>query len=344
MKLSKVYARFYKSFNFDHHRKAHPGATRREWEKAGQNWYPYVEIPIDERITTIVGANESGKSHLLGAIKKGITGEGFRHQDLCRYCDFFNVERGNEFWPHIGIAWSAVTPEEVAKIRAQVGLAPERFDAFLMFRRGPDKLDLYFPKPGGTYKVVELSDSEAHSFGQTFLPQVFEINAKIALPDALPTSELVEAQGGHARDRRARQRSLGIVDILRRAFSKDENSFVQKLGAVAPELSPILAEIDESPSITEDRKKSYELARRLLLQLANIDPARLADLATFIDAGENGHATALVDSINRQLEKKLNFPKYWVQDSDFQLRVTALESELVFTIRDRTGTHYTFAV
>ena len=60
MKLSKVYARFYKSFNFDHHRKAHRGAEKREWEMIGSLWYPFIEIPVDPRITAIVGANESG--------------------------------------------------------------------------------------------------------------------------------------------------------------------------------------------------------------------------------------------------------------------------------------------
>jgi AAA15 family ATPase/GTPase len=69
MKLSRVYARFYKSFNYDHHRKAHNEAEARAWEKIGDLWYPYIEVPIDSKITTIVGANESGKSHLLGAIR-----------------------------------------------------------------------------------------------------------------------------------------------------------------------------------------------------------------------------------------------------------------------------------
>ena len=105
MKLSKVYARFYKSFNFDYQRKAHRSAEPRAWEMIGDLWYPYIEVEIDRQITTVVGANESGKSHLLTAIEKAISGEGFKHQDLCRYCDFFNVARGNDFWPHLGIAW-----------------------------------------------------------------------------------------------------------------------------------------------------------------------------------------------------------------------------------------------
>lgn len=342
MQLSKVYARFYKSFNFDHHRKAHRDAEPRAWEKIGELWYPYIEVPIDSRITTIVGANESGKSHLLKAIGKAITGEGFRHQDLCRYCDFFNVERGNEFWPHLGVAWSDVNQAEVDKIRIDAPAAPEAFNSFLMFRQGPDRLDLYFPDGTGGYQHILLTDADAHSFGKSVLPRVFSIQSNVALPGALPTSELVEAQSGLVRDRRTRRRSLDALDILRRVFTADKSRFLQDLSGAAAELSPIMLELDETPAMRDELAKSYALARRLLLQLANVEPERLVELAQFIDAGENGHATALVESINQQLEKRLNFPKYWVQDRDFQLRVTALESDLVFTIRDRTGTQYTF--
>lgn len=342
MQLNKVYARFYKSFNFDHHRKAHRDAEARQWEMIGDLWYPYIEVPIDPKITTIVGANESGKSHLLGAIEMAITGKGFRHQDLCRYCDYFNVERGNEFWPHLGIAWSDVTEAEVAKIRVDVPSAPEIFDAFLMFRQGPDRLDLYFPDGAGGYQHVPLTGDKAQGFGTTVLPRVFTIESNVALPGALPTSELVTAQSGPVRDRRTRKRSLEVLDILRRIFSADQSTFSQGLKGAAPELTPILTELDDSPATREELAKSYALARRLLLQLANVEPERLVELAQFIEAGENGHATALVESINQQLEQRLNFPKYWVQDRDFQLRVTALESDLVFTIRDRTGTQYTF--
>jgi len=342
MQLSKIYARFYKSFNYDHHRKAHRDAEARAWEKIGDLWYPYIEVPIDSRITTIVGANESGKSHLLGAIDKAISGKGFKHQDLCRYCDFFNVERGNEFWPHLGVAWSDVDQAEVDKIRIDAPAAPEAFNSFLMFREGPDRLDLYFPDGTGGYEHVPLTDGDAHTFGKSVLPRVFTIQSNVALPGALPTSELVEAQSGPVRDRRTRRRSLDVLDILRRIFTTDQSRFSQDLKAAAAELSPIMSELDETPATREELAKSYALARRLLLQLANVEPERLVELAHFIEAGENGHATALVESINQQLEKRLNFPKYWVQDRDFQLRVTALESDLVFTIRDRTGTQYTF--
>jgi AAA15 family ATPase/GTPase len=96
MRLKTVYIRFYKSFNFDYLRKNHPNAEHKHWEllKDG-SWYPYIRIPIDPKITAIVGANESGKSHLLSAIEKGaLIKEINRSQDFCRYSKFFTIEQG----------------------------------------------------------------------------------------------------------------------------------------------------------------------------------------------------------------------------------------------------------
>ena len=90
MYLKNVYIRFYKSFNFDYLRKFNPRTTDRfPWENLDRMWYPYVRIPIDEKITTVVGENESGKTHLLTAIEKGIRGQGIEREDFCRYSQFF---------------------------------------------------------------------------------------------------------------------------------------------------------------------------------------------------------------------------------------------------------------
>ena len=47
--------------------------------------------------------------------------------------------------------------------------------------------------------------------------------------------------------------------------------------------------------------------------------------------------------MNRSLARHLNFNRWWTQDPDFELRLAPRERELVFTIRDRTGTDYSFA-
>ena len=72
MILKNVFLRWYKSFNeaFGIDREPMP------WDKFENDKFPYVIIPIDELVTTIVGANESGKSHLLSAVSKTLKRNG----------------------------------------------------------------------------------------------------------------------------------------------------------------------------------------------------------------------------------------------------------------------------
>ena len=76
MLLKTVFVRFYKSFNYDYLRKHHNSAHKLPWESLGEAFYPYVKVSMDPMVTTVVGANESGKSHLLSAVEKGISGVG----------------------------------------------------------------------------------------------------------------------------------------------------------------------------------------------------------------------------------------------------------------------------
>src|SRR3546814_18753166 len=46
--------------------------------------------------------------------------------------------------------------------------------------------------------------------------------------------------------------------------------------------------------------------------------------------------------MNNSIARHLNVSRWWSQDPEFQLRVSPREHELVFTIRDRTGTDYSF--
>lgn len=83
MKITKVLLRWYKSFNVNYlgYEDRRDGVILRPWNSCigceqDQNSveYPFIEIDLEEDITTIVGANESGKSHLLSALHKVIVG------------------------------------------------------------------------------------------------------------------------------------------------------------------------------------------------------------------------------------------------------------------------------
>lgn len=345
MKLKRVFARFYKSFNFDSLRKAHPDFQPWPWDSFRDESYPYVTITLDPEITTVVGANESGKSHLLSAIKKGITGKDFSQRDLCRYSPFFNVEVGKECWPHVGLEWDDLSNAEAAKLREIITDAPSGVTRFLMFRLTPNQLDLYFPAGDG-YDVRHLQDNAASTFGQDFLPQPFEIKSDVALPGSVPLDWLADPTNirkGLA-SRRVRSHALDAVYQVGLGFPKTKESFSQSAASFFERLSPLFGPLGELALADENiDQSSLNLARDLLVRLANVDPDRLKDLTEAIADGADGHANALVTGINDQLAKKLNFPKWWVQDRDFSLRVTPREMDLVFTIRDRTGTEYTFS-
>ena len=73
MKLSRVLLRWYKSFHLNYRGVTDKGETEgfRPWNKLSPPFapdaeFPFIEIPIETDITTVVGANESGKSRARG--------------------------------------------------------------------------------------------------------------------------------------------------------------------------------------------------------------------------------------------------------------------------------------
>jgi predicted ATPase len=337
MKLSRVYARFYKSFNFDHIRKASGKAPSAPWETFEGHWFPFVEVPIEPDITAVVGANESGKSHLLSAIEKAVTGLGISTKDVCRYSEMFQVARDRRYWPHVGVEWREVSPQDAQVIGRAVN-GPEAFDHFTMFRYTPDKLDLWLPVDGGVRKF-EPDEAGVRAI-EALLPKPFRIDPNVALPGSVPLSWLsAPDQGVNIRTSR-RERALlldKMVDLT--SYISDANSITQHAGALFNLLHPL---VEFQRAAEKVGPAELRLVRELLFNLADIDPKRFEDLAGAIADGEDGYANAITQEMNAQLERRLNFRRWWVQDRDFSLRLSTREREVVFTIRDRTGTEYTF--
>lgn len=339
MRLSTVFARFYKSFNFDRIRKAKPGAKPRgEWEMYQGQWYPYIEVRIDERLTTVVGANESGKSHMLSAIEKAVSGQDFARRDLCRYCEFFGVTADQACWPHLGVAWTGVTPEEADGIREVIGMTGPAATEFMMFREGPEALTVWTPAESG-WEPHRLDKSTADRF-TALLPTTYRIHSSVALPDSVPFSWIVS--GNPAGVRRVRSALLDRLPSLAGMVGHDASTVASNAPNIFGVLRPLIDELAQ-PTRTGEDDHALNLARSLLVDLARIDPKAVSELADAIADGADGYANALVERINDQIEQALNFRRWWVQDRDFSLRVDTRENDLVFTIRDRTGTEYTFA-
>ena len=192
MRLTNVYIRFYKSFNHDYLRKCDARVVPNPWDVVEDKFYPYVRVPIDPKLTTVVGANESGKSHLLDAIQKGISGLGINRRDFCRNSQFFTSEEGKLRLPDFGFEWSGLSDAARSIVSSICGVSNGAVDRFWLFRSNGNALILYLPDPGGgSAQSYSLSPDQAQQLSQC-LPTVFRLRANAALPERVPIRELVQ--------------------------------------------------------------------------------------------------------------------------------------------------------
>ncbi len=356
MYLKTVFIRFYKSFNDDFLRKNDSKAKPEPWEKIGEVFCPYIKVPIENKITTIVGANESGKSHLLSAIKKAISGERIERSDFCRYSPFFTVKRNELKYPDFGTEWAGFSNSEKINLRKIIEI-PENiiFDRIFIFRQNIHQLTVYLPEKGD-YRPYKVSEQQGIDL-QNLLPAILEIKSDVALPPSVPIKILAELDQEKNLDIRrfellGRKQRNEIIDALDDFSDNPELvTKVRSIGggnieqvdskAIQP-LKSIIAALDDVDSYYETKEKEFELAYKLICKIAQVDSNALLDLAKAIKDGMQGYANGIVEKINRQLSSHLNFPNYWVQDRNFCLKVMARDYDLVFTITDRTGTEYSF--
>lgn len=340
MYLKTVLVRFFKSFNYDFLRKHHPNAKPDPWELIDGAWFPFVRIPLMNDITTVVGANESGKSHLLSAIEKGLTGASISRRDFCRYSQFFTVEEGRMRWPDFGFEFVDLTKEEQELLRKVADIkTPGAIDSFTLIRSDRTSLAIWLPS-GDTYSNHPLSRPEDLT-GSNLLPNIFHIDSSVALPSSVPLSWLrgTTQRRWSRKDRNelvttvdGLSTTLATEDAIKSGVSKIVSSFSRFFGA-----SNTGREVDGS-----NGNKAFELAKDLIFKVARIDQAAIKDLSDALAQEDEGLANGILQQINQRLATALNFPKWWVQDRDFRLTVSARDDDLVFTISDRTQTEYSF--
>lgn len=335
MFVKTVLARFFKSFNFDYLRKNHAGAKPLPWENIGNAWFPFVRIPLAKDITTIVGANESGKSHSLSAIIKALTGEDISRRDFCRYSQFFTVEEGNMRWPDFGLHFAELDTKEQEElstlIEVKSGCSTKEF---VLIRKNKSLLEVWLKK-GEEYVEHAVSDA-ARFTNSSLLPKVFQIDSSVALPSSVPLSWL-RGETQFPWHRSARNSLVIAIDKLLSHFGTAENV---KQGAAA--ISTAMSPFASTNSGSDADAKSLALARDLIFTVAKIDKSAVADLSKALAEEDEGLANGLLQQINQRLASALNFPKWWVQDRDFRLTVSARDDDLVFTVSDRTHTEYSF--
>lgn len=347
MYLKTVFIRFYKSFNDDFLRKQQ-NRTPKPWELIDKIYYPYIEVSIHPKITTIVGANESGKSHLLSAIEKAISGQNIERSDFCRYSPFFTVKENELRYPDFGTEWAELSKPEQDRLRDIIPSIHKNsiFNRFWLFRNNVNNLTIYLLEKG-EYVPYPINQKQAIEL-QKLLPRTFRIESNIALPSSVPIKKLVQlGQNGYSDGKKfellEREQRTKIVDKID-TLSKDSEPISIRQEDILSLKSMIseLSDANFSDKDKEKREKQFKLAYKLICKIAKIDTNALIDLAKAIQEGLQGYANAIIKDINHQLAVNLNFPNYWVQDRNFSLKVMARDYDLVFTITDRTGTEYSF--
>jgi hypothetical protein len=339
MRVSQVLVRFYKAFNFDYLRKFHDKSSKLPWEEMPDgSWYPFVTVDLADRITTVVGANESGKTQVLHALEMALSGKKAKRLDFCRYSKFFIVDETMRL-PDFGATLTDLDSAEksaVAKVAdVDVGDLPE---AFTLIRGGDGVTKLWVYIDTG-WKAAKLTAKDLRTI-DGFLPSPFWMDSELPLPDAVPLAYLADPDGTQAPaellNRKARSQVVGsILGLGLRIFDTKESvtqsaqQISGALGAVEGSAKPVAVE-------------SLALAADLILRIAGIGREHFKDLIEAIANGDDGYVNGIENKINDALALKLNFRRWWTQDTSFQLRVQLRESDLAFIISDRTGTDYSF--
>jgi predicted ATPase len=329
--LTKLYVRFFRSFNFDYERKANRDARAKDWEMLDDSWFPFIRVDLDPAVTGIVGANESGKSHLVEAIKEALTGQQINRSDFCRYSTLFSVETGQVRVPDFGIEFELESAEDAALV-ASVFADAKPEDRLTLLRLGGQGGLLIDP----TETQHDL-DPDQLALIQGGLPVPFELETNVPLPDSISLDVLLGRDVGRLS---RRKRRFELMDFLRDLPDDLTNETISNSAA------QLLGMLDRDTSDTEATSGAItpaELGRKLLRDVAKIDSSAFTDLENALREGHEGQVGGLIEKMNSSLGRHLNFNRWWTQDRDFQLRVAPRERELVFTIRDRTGTDYSFA-
>ena len=338
MFLKSVFIRFYKSFNYNYLRKLDPKVKiHPPWEKFEGMLYPYVKIPIERDITAVVGENESGKSHLLDAIERGISGENISREDVCRYSISFTVEAGKMQWPDFGFEWGLNNGDDMEVLKdVDIVTFASNIQSFFLFRNAKTKLSAYIASDGSRPKEVKQEVKQAFI---DRLPSVFRLKEDVGLPRSVPIRYLLsESSTQTAIELSDRRRRSGFFSELCDLFSSPKTP-----EQYAPQIVTSWKGLTSPTSVPAGNfQEELKLARDLIFKVAKVDTEAIRELKNSLENGNDAFANSIIDEINATLARTLNFPHWWVQDSDFRLEVSPRDYDLVFTVRDRTGREYSF--
>jgi energy-coupling factor transporter ATP-binding protein EcfA2 len=350
LKATRILLRWYKSFNINYRREGPARHTEQvgPWNRLHvgdklQQFYPFIEIPLEGDITTVVGGNETGKSHLLSAIAKVLIGHGidgalFQQTDLCRYASVPENIDSSCRWANIGIRFDTTDDGDdlaVALRKANITdpIKP-RAIAVVVGDPSPEIGAHVYIDGGPTPRTIKPDELKAL---RSSLPRIQFIDAKAALPDNLTFDELSNALGKDAKV------------TLRYPQSKAQSaaSFLQKLAleAQAPPGEPVVRELRAlQRELERDRENvsdDAELAVLLLRDVLDISTDAILGVLK-LSLSDRGYIDYHVNEWNRRIVDRLNLRKFWRQDDNAALTLRYRDGILYFDITDKTGATYTF--
>jgi ABC-type cobalamin/Fe3+-siderophores transport system ATPase subunit len=351
MRISHVLLRRYKSFNVSLTEFADRRAdsVKRPWNALGYgdigHAFAFIEIPTEPDITTIVGANESGKSHLLSAISKVVTGEGgptdlHRRYGRTDLCHFSSSDSANaDVWPEIGLTFTDLSADEWTSLKTvgtlgQVVSPPGSLTLVVVSDAAESDVQAHVFCPGFAAKL----NAEQLTLLRAYLPAVRFIDAAMAIGDHVDIGELISGYGAQDVDR-DEWFGFGAAQKAAQALMRVAFSPGQPLDAGSAQS---LAQVREDISRARmQRSTAPDLEVLLFRDVLGVELSTLKLLAG-LPASSRSYADSIVASWNRRLDERLNLSRYWQQDDQFSLRIDFKQGTLFFEITDKTGAVYTF--
>ena len=357
MKASKVLLRWYKSFNVNYmnYSDRRHGIVPRPWNllhvKGGsESDFEFIEIPIEGDITTIVGANESGKSHLISAISKVIRGTGIpdewgegRAYGLTDLCHYASVRSKNAtVWPNIGMEFSQLTDAETQSVADAIEAKGTPLDfgdssCFTLVGGPKDKNEQAYVYVGNGPKPVVLDEGGLTAIRKV-LPKVKFIQSNVDIADHVPISDLLAEMGGSP-EKGEEYFGFGAAQAAAR-FLKTLN--VGENQQMSPDDAEKLARIKAELGSGESAKKSAAVLETLLFREVLGLTTDTVEFLARLGEEDRSYAEGLVATWNDEIEKTLNLSHYWQQDDLFRLRMNYKKGIIYFEISDKTGAVYTF--
>lgn len=339
LKLSSVLLRWYRSFN------TLPGQDddSEQWEKLDGKSFRFVRVPIEEKITTVVGANESGKSHLLSAIAKSLSdNHELLPSDICRHCAFNVLDR--EANPQIGIQFKALNDDNtpVGGLFESLGLPTKYLPKAFIALVQPD-VDAY----------ATIYDDQQNLVGYATREKWLE-----AASEDLPSVEFIEPDKEFTSHIHISQLLAAYSSVKEEAFfdTMPLNEVGRQLLALPVPTKPADAANAEFPekfvnSVAALKQtlsgcklaatKHTSLAKDLFKDILEITPEKLGYLKS-LNRNMLGYIELFSSDLTERIGQHLDLANYWTQDDDIRLGVDYKDGFFYFEILDRTGKRFTF--